>query len=335
MPPAMEAFDLTEDEELLLRNETPLPEPGDADKGAGTDRDRDHDPDHDPDVDGEEGEKPKGADTPAGGTADPEPDPEADFAAWSAKHQGKSPEDLLRMAWQQNKARAEARRGERDARAGASTTQERLDALTTRIREARDAKQRELTERHAKFQEDLKADPDAVAIRQHEESLTREARDHQAQLWGAFVEEQRTLTREAIPDFDDVQAEIVRYAVEERGYTPQEVMAASDHRDILTLDKARRFDALVKSGVIDGRGTFRSAPTPGQPSASPAERARQIISTKPPANAPRSLSDARGVRSKTGPRALHDKAGELLAMSDADFAKLDPKDLDTLLRELG
>lgn len=334
MPPFLDDLDLSPDEEKLLHTETALPDPGDADPAS----DKAAPAATDPDVDGgdEDDGKPAGATGATADKAEPkgegEADPEADFAAFTAKHASKSPEELLRIAWQQNKARSEARRGERDARTAAQEAQARVSEIAERIRQAREAKAKELQERDRQFQEDLKADPDAAAIRQHRETLEREARDLQERQWGEFVEAQRSLTREAIPDFDEVQADIVRYAIEERGYSPQEVMRAADHRDILTLDKARRFDALVKAGVIDGRGTFRAAPTPA---AAAADRARTIVGSRTPANAPRSLSDARGVRPKTGARALHDKASELLALNDADFSKLDPKELDSILRELG
>jgi hypothetical protein len=327
MPNFTDDIGLTPDEEKLLHTETELPP--DADDKPDPDADPDTDPD-DADDDGKPADKAAPA-APAK-PADQDTTPDDDFAAFTAKHANKTPEELLRIAWQQNKARSEARRGERDARTAAQEAQARVAEIAERIRQAREAKAKELQERDRQFQEELKADPDAAAIRQHREALEREAREHQERHWSEFVEAQRSLTREAIPDFDEVQEAIVRYAIEERGYTPQEVMRAADHRDILTLDKARRFDALVKAGVIDGRGTFRAAPTPA---AAAADRARQIVTSRTPANAPRSLSDARGVRPKTGTRALHDKASELLSLSDDDFSKLDPKELDTLLRELG
>ncbi|MGE0716286.1 MAG: hypothetical protein AB7P02_12665 [Alphaproteobacteria bacterium] len=332
MPPFDAIEDVTAKEEALLRaDQTPLP-PADDPKPAEANDDTEADEPAKP-----EDEKPA-LEAPAEEEGDDD-----QLAAFMEKHKGKSAEELLRIAYQQSRARQEAKGDAKRARADAQAHQERLAEIATKIKEAREARLKEIEEKDKAFEEELRADPDAATRRLHQEHVRRQreeldnqAREEQGRAWQEFVEQQRVLTRDAIPDFETVQEELVRYAIEERGYTPNEIMAASDHRDIVTLDRARRFDALVKAGVIDAKGNFLAAPSaPAAAPAGKAAQARQILQGQTPANAPRTLSDTRGVRPRGGPKALRDRAKELADMSDMDFSKVSEKDLEALLRDLG
>lgn len=316
-------FDLTEDEERQLRE-----------GGASTSKAASavEDDDEFSDINGDESAK-----KPAEAEPEPEPEPgesadsgesDDDFAAFAEKHKGKSPEEILRIAYQQDRARAQARHEAKEARREGQQAAQTLQQLIQRIEQARQQKVQDLAQRRQQFDAELRDDPDAATRRLHDQLLVREHQEFEKQAWAHYVREQTRLARESIPDFDAVAPQLIRYGVEEAGYTEDEVRNAADHRDIILLNKARMFDALVKQGVVDPTGKLKGADAQSQ-QRSNLQRAGNIAS-----KAPRTLSDARGARAADGAQSLVAKARELADMSDDLFMQMDDRELDRVLREL-
>src|SRR5690606_22337613 len=109
-----------------------------------------------------EGDKSKPASESKKDDDEEEEEDKASFEAFLAKHKDKSPEELLRLAYQQDRARAAARGQEKDARRQAEETSRALASVLERMERARQQKLQELEARRRQFEEDLRADPDAA-----------------------------------------------------------------------------------------------------------------------------------------------------------------------------
>jgi hypothetical protein len=89
--------------------------------------------------------------------------------------------------------------------------------------------------------EKVKAEQDRIAGEKHQEQLT---------AFQTYIGEQRTKLVEALPDWKDAKkAEAGMKAVREYGkalgFTDKELDQAYDHRMIVAVDKARRYDAIM------------------------------------------------------------------------------------------
>ena len=327
--PAMFADDeLTPEQIEQMRKETDLP-PADDPKDDAPPAPRADE------LEDDEAPAPKAAPTaqaPNKSDTDTDEEADGDFKSFADKHKDKSPQELLRLLHQQNNARVEERTARRDA-------QQRLEALTERIVRTREAARAKAEEERKRFDEELRADPDAATKKLHDRLINEEQEAAERAAWQEFISEQKRLTAEHIPDWNvDTQRDLLRTAVEEFGYAPEEVARASDYRDIVTLDMATRFVRLMKSGVIDRRGNVIGAPMPtGGPAPTRADQSRQTLASaaRVAQQAPRTLSDARGTSPVNSAKTLARQAEDLLALSDDEFAKLDPRELNNLLKELG
>jgi hypothetical protein len=346
----IDSFALSEDEEKALHDEgTPRANTGQSDTGE----------DEFSDLNGDDAERKSQPRDPAGRfapkqEAEPEPEPQKqeaeeegeeqddEFKSFLDKHKDKKPEELLRLAYQQNKARAErsteAKRHREEAEAHARALQQIMD----RIAQARQAKAQEIDQRRQQFDEQLKHDPDAATRKLHDEMLAREARELEQRQWNEFVENQRrifdeSIRRETGKGMNDIAQDLFRYAVEEGGYTPDEVARASDARDLITLDRARRFQQLVRQGVIlptgeinpNYRAPAQQPQTPQARGAAALDRAAAVAQ-----QAPRTLSDARGANPDAR-KSLRARAEEILSLDGREFGKLaESGELDQILRDL-
>jgi hypothetical protein len=265
-----------------------------------------------------------------------------EFKSFLDKHKGKKPDEILKLLHQQNKARAatnvEAKRYREEAEQHARTLQQVME----RIAQARQQKAQEIASRRQRFDEELKQDPDAATRNLHDQMLRKEQEELERQQWSAFIENQRQqfdsqLRKEIGKGMQDVAEDLFRYAVEDGGYTPEEVSRASDARDLITLDRARRFMSLVKSGVVMPNGQINPnyRPQPQQ-TQQPQQRGQQALdrAARIAAEAPRTLSDARGANPDAR-KSLRARAEEILSLDQREFGRLaESGELDSLLREL-
>lgn len=316
----MEEF--TEEELKQMREETSLPESGEdtASNEAG-DTDETQTPE-------DQASKQEASKEDSEGEDDSEGDGDGDeeFNSFLERHKGKSQEELLQLAYNQNRARQEARQESKQRG-------ENLNALMERINQARQQKQQQGQQERQQFEQELQNDPDSATRKLFERMKQQEEQQFEQQAWSEFVQEQTRRTREAIPDFDEAKEDIAKYAVENLGYDPQEVAQAADSRAFIAVDKSRRFDALVNQGVIDQRGNpVQTAQGGNQGNQQAAEQISRMQGQK---QAPRSLSSARG-KGTDGGNSLQARAKELISMDDEDFtAAADDNEINKLLKELG
>jgi hypothetical protein len=278
-----------------------------------------------------------------GEEADKEEDTAADpLAEFMAKHKGKSPEELLKLAFNQDKARRERDAEAKSAKQAKEQAAQRLAQIAKAMADEQQARERQRLAEKRQFEEELKSDPDAATKRLMERQHARERQEEQQRQWDGFVQTQTQLFAERIHNeigksLEEIGPDLMRYAVEEGGYTPQEVAAAADHRDLLTLDRARRFSAAVKAGYLLPNGQPNPKAFSGQQGGSyPAQRGQESLAraSKMADQAPRTLSDARGQQAD-GRKTLVKKAEEILSMRGDDFAKaMDSGDVMRLLREM-
>lgn len=275
-----------------------------------------------------EGEAPDGGQPPAGEAAPPAPPappaPEAPpanddaerFRQFSEQHAGKSPEELMRLAFQQER---------RSNRTGFEQrqTREQRDELVRRITEARDARKAAIAARREEFGQQLENDPDAATRRIAEERFAEEDRlaDEEAEqaLRDARIDDAYALAATAIPDFATRAPEIMAFG-RDMNYSDDELRGIQDGRDMVTLYLASLTGKLIKSGMMDIRGNFTTPP--------PAVQATDPRLTTPPA--PRTLGSA-PTRQTDAQKTPEQQMADILQMSDADFAKLDDDALERLI----
>jgi hypothetical protein len=283
--------------------------------------------------------------------ADPEEEGEPDeFKAFLAKHKDKKPEDILRLAFQQDKARRDRAHEAKQHREEAEAHARNLQAIMDRIAQARQQKAQEVAQRRQAFDDELKADPDAATRKLHEEMLRREQQELEARQYNEFIESQRQLFDQSIrkeigKGMQEVREDLFRYATEEGGYTPDEVARATDARDLITLDRARRFMGLVKAGIVGLNGEINpnyrpQAPQPQQRQPQQPQslqaRGQEALdrAARMAQQAPRTLSDARG-GNPNAQKSLRARAEEILQLDQSEWAKVAASgELDQLLRAL-
>jgi hypothetical protein len=271
-----------------------------------------------------------------GAAADP-------LAEFMAKHKGKTPEELLKLAFNQDKARRERDAEAKSAKQAKEQAAQRLAQIAKAMADEQQARERQRLAEKKQFEEELKSDPDAATKRLMERQHARERQEEQQRQWDGFVQTQTQLFAERIHNeigksLEEIGPDLMRYAVEEGGYTPQEVAAAADHRDLLTLDRARRFSAAVRAGYLLPNGQPNPKAFSGQQGGSypTQQRGQESLAraSKMADQAPRTLSDARGQQAD-GRKTLVKKAEEILSMRGDDFAKaMDSGDVMRLLREM-
>jgi hypothetical protein len=276
-----------------------------------------------------------------GEVEDKEEDTEADpLAEFMAKHKGKSPEELLKLAFNQDKARRERDLEAKQAKAAKEQAAQRLAQIAEAMRRDQEQRERARLAEKKQFEEELKSDPDAATRKLMERQHARERQEEQQRQWDAFVQTQTQLFAERVhaemgKTLEEVGPDLMRYAVEEGGYTPQEVAAAADHRDLVTLSRAMRFAAAVKAGYLLPNGQPNPKAFAGA-AAAPQQRGQESLAraSKLADQAPRTLSDARG-KQTDGRKTLVKKAEEILSMRGDEFSKaMASGDVMSLLREM-
>jgi hypothetical protein len=243
------------------------------------------------------------------------------FDQFAAKHKDRTPEELLKLAFQKEQARKSARF---DAKQARDIVTDLRDGLQKRAA-ARTTKQ--VAER-AQFNETLATDPDAAATMAFERQQERERQEAEAEDWQGYVAAQTEICNRAIPRFREVAPEMMQFGVEFLGYEPLQVQNAHDSRDMIALYMASRFHRLMQAGVVSFDGALVN------PAAVVAEAAPAAAAPVLTRQAPRTLSAAPG-GAGGGAKSLKDQAQDLLSMSDADFDKaVEQGAFDATLRSL-
>jgi hypothetical protein len=266
---------------------------------------------------GEDGEPAPAAQEPAageGGEPTVDVNAEADAAAgqsfedFAAKHKDRSPEDLLRLAFQKEQARRSARYDAKEARKVVTDLRDGLQKRQADRAALQAAERRQ-------FDETLANDPDKAATMAFERQQQREREEAEAAEWQHYVATQTELCERAIPRFREVAPQMMQFGVSRLGYDEAALANAHDSRDLIALYMASQFDRLVQAGIVD----FEGRPTGLLPAAAPA--AGQAPAQQAPLRQPpRTLSSAKGAGGSGG-QTLKDQAADLLAMSDEDFDK--------------
>jgi hypothetical protein len=166
---------------------------------------------------------------------------------FAAKHKDRSPEELLKLAFQKEQARKSARFDAKEAR---DVVTQIRDGMQRRLADSQTRRNQE----RDRFNQTLAEDPDKAAQMAFEAVQNKEAEEEQAREWQNYVGQQTQITRNVIPNFEAVAPELMSFGVERMGYEPGQVQAAHDARDIITLYFASRFDKLVQAGIVDMEG---------------------------------------------------------------------------------
>jgi hypothetical protein len=243
---------------------------------------------------------------------------------FAAKHKDRSPEELLKLAFQKEQARKSARFDAKEAR---DVVTQIRDGMQRRLADSQTRRNQE----RDRFNQTLAEDPDKAAQMAFDAVQNKEAEEEQAREWQNYVGQQTQITRNVIPNFEAVAPELMSFGVERMGYEPGQVQAAHDARDIITLYFASRFDKLVQAGIVDMEGRVLNASAGAAPAAAAAAPAGQGRAPRTP---PLTMSSAPGSGGGNA-KSLKDQAQDILTMSDADFDKaVENGSFDQTLRSL-
>jgi hypothetical protein len=286
-------------------------------------------PSDDDEFDGEEEVEEEAAAEPE---PEPEPEPEADdeeddtaptqeeaYNAFLAKHKDKPQEELIRLAYQQNQARAQARGKLKDANAERAAQQRTFDELAESLRARREERAAQLEEQRAAFEDQLIEDPDAAARVLHNRQLEEQERRQQEWEMAQLRDQQTQLAQQAIPNFEEAAPRIIDYAVQRHGFHPQEIQNIADHRHLVILDKARLYDEMMANGGHNPQLRTENERT-----------LQRAASAKPTA---RNIGGARGSNSSS--KSLVARAQEIADMSDEDFDNLSDADFARTMKAIG
>jgi hypothetical protein len=90
-------------------------------------------------------------------------------------------------------------------------------------------------------------------VEQEQNRIAEERKASFQQQYQGYLQDQQARLLAARPELKEPEkrtvffTDITNYAVNEYGYTPQEVMSVADHRLMLIVEKAMKFDALQRS----------------------------------------------------------------------------------------
>lgn len=233
-----------------------------------------------------------------------------------AKHKDKTPEQLVELAFQQQKRANRAEFTERK-------TREDLSTVLSRIQAARDAKINAIAERRRAAAEKVENDPDAALLEAHEALLKREESEELGALDAAEQEARAAaaieLAASCIPDFAQRAPQIRQFGID-LGFEPSEVDSIMDGRQIVTLHLASIAGRMMQAGIIDTSGKFLQLP----------EAAQEQEQSPPTRGTGFNRAPARSAKAS---RSVSDQLADIANMSDEDFEKLDDKELEDLLRK--
>lgn len=307
-----------EEEELRkLMQSDDLP-PEDNQEGASTDDDPyDDDKGGEPDQVDDAGEEEQQTDSDGDGDTG-----EDEWRSFLAKHKDKSPEDLAKLAFQQQK------RANREAYDSRQST-ERLNAMLDRIQQARDARLQEVANRRSDFDKKVQDDPDAALREAHAERLAEEERSineaAEREAFSVRARQAAEIAAQAIPNFHEEAPKIGRWAQDEMGFSSEEIGSIVDPRMIVTLHLARMAGNMMRAGILTPQGKFANLPTAvkeGDGDKGGNTQRRTQFSRQP----------ARGSQVA---KSVEQRMADVANMSDADFDKLSDAELEALLSQEG
>jgi|GWRWMinimDraft_5_1066013.scaffolds.fasta_scaffold02055_2 hypothetical protein len=235
------------------------------------------------------------------------------MSEFMAKHAGKTPEELLKIAFQQSQRAGKAEVGQRQS-------QEQIDSFRVKAQEVLAARKQAIADKREAFHQRLQEDPDAATLELHESLLAREEAAAEGEEHLARIDSAIELASGAIPDFANRYQDIAAFG-QELNFTTEEINAIDDGRHLVTLYLASLSGNLIKSGVMDAAGNFRSMPTP---------TAQTDPRLELPKNAMTSLSTPGNAATPTTD--MGQELANLLQLSDADFDNLTEAELELLLR---
>ena len=245
----------------------------------------------------------------------PQEAPDEEFRQFLEKHKDKSPEELARLAWQQDKARREARGREKEAVLAIQRVQQELVERAARRRE-------QIEKERQEFDNALVNDPDQAARMAFEAAQKARIEREEAEQRALLDAQYQQMYRQMIPDFDQVAPQMAEFAVKRMNYAPEEALQISDPRDLALVDMAWRFQRLIDAGVVDRRGNVIAGNIQ--------QEAPSRIAV--PA-APKTLGSIGGQAPGRQPT-LQERVAAIINMDDSEFANLGQKDLEEILRAM-
>ena len=283
MSEALDDLDLTEDEQKELNNEAPTNE-------AETNE-------------AETNETPQEAEA-EDANSNVETNIDSDYENFKNRWAKKTPDEIIDGLWNQNKARREARKNEKD-------TKESLQAVLDKIEKAKDERKQQVEQNKKTIEHNFRVDPIKATknfqLQQAEKQLTQGQIDDQKKIINWHTQK---LLQER-PDFNEHANNIVQWGLK-KGYTQEELLNRYDWRDL-----ANMYDLYMAQ-------TQQNNSEPAI--TSDFDRAKQ-------GNAPTTLSSVRGAKSGKN-RSLKQRAAEIYEMEDSEFNKLGDDELDNILKSL-
>ena len=283
MSEALDDLDLTEDEQKELNNEAPTNE-------AETNE-------------AETNETPQEAEEESA-NSNVEAHIDNEYEDFKNRWAKKSPDEIIDGLWNQNKARREARKNEKD-------TKESLQAVLEKIEKAKDERKQQVEQNKKTIEHNFKVDPIRATknyqLQEAEKQLTQGQMDDQKKIIDWHTQK---LYQER-PDFSKHANDIVQWGLK-KGYTQEELNSRYDWRDL-----ANMYDLYMSQ-------TQQNNSEPAI--TSDFDRAKQ-------GNAPTTLSSVRGAKSGKN-RSLKQRAAEIYEMEDSEFNKLGDDELDNILKSL-
>lgn len=256
--------------------------------------------------------------------AAPAPTDDEEFQAWLKQHEGKTPEEISHLAFQQSKRASREAYEKRRAGESLSAFQERLKSTLERTQARRAA----LEDQRRDFNEKLERDPDAASKLVFEKNLDNEAaeieREEDDARMDAAIAMARSVGQAHGFDFDAVAPEVFNFGME-MGFSKGEMAAIRDGREILTLLCARNFANLYKQGIVDMQGNLLQMPG-------------AVAATDPrlaPAADPVSTLGSLPLRAPGGAKSIEDQMAALNGLSDEELAKIPEDEINRLLKAAG
>jgi hypothetical protein len=245
------------------------------------------------------------------------------FAAWKKQHEGKTPEEIERLAFQQSQRANQAGFNARQAREAAEATSARIKESLAGIAARREALKTGRTE----FDDKLANDPDAATRDVHERLLSADQLALDQEEFRLNQENMVTIAAQVIPDFHTAAPAIAAFG-QEMNYTPEELSRITDPRDMATLYFASLTGRAIKAGIMDMRGNLLAAPPAVEATDPRLKTPTPVIATL----------GGPGGRTANGAKSLEDQLGDISRMNDKEmeaFEKANPGVLDHLLRQAG
>ena len=224
-----------------------------------------------------------------------------EFNQFKERWSKKNPDEIIEGLWNQNKARKQARKSEKDTK---HDLQEVLDKIETQKQQRLEKVARDKKNIEHNFQVDPIKATKNFQIAQAEQQLDKGKIEDQQQVVNWHTKKLYELR----PDFAEQAPNIVKWGLE-KGYSQEELNNRFDYRDLTIM-----YD------------NYMAETSNGSEASSEFNRAKNI-------NPPTSLSSVRGAKSGKN-RSLKQRATEALEMADEDFNEMSDKELNNILQSL-